>query len=139
VPAVMRKSSGWTTCVSGIVSTRAQINQFYLDRQGHISVFHENLGLIVTGANSKRQPELGTFSERFDDVVNALPLSSRLDTSSSGDRLALSYNTFFADIRMHPATTQTFAFDVSITPRSRGTSRQIALQLYLKPGQFLET
>ena len=139
VPAMMRKSSAWTMCVSGIVSTRAQTNQFYLDRQGHVSVFHERLGLIVTGANSKRQPELGTFSERFDDVVNALPLSSRLDTSGTGDRLALAYNTFFAELRMHPATQQAIAFDVSTTPRSKTSSRQIAFQLYLRPGQFLET
>ncbi len=139
VPAMMRESSGWTVCVSGIVSTRAQTNQFYLDRQGNLSVFHERLRLIVTGANSKRQPELGTFSERFDDVVNALPLSSRLDTSGTGDRLALAYNTFFAELKMHPATKQSIAFDVSVTPRSKTASRQIAFQLYLQPGQFLET
>jgi hypothetical protein len=126
-------------CLSGIVSTRAQTNQFYLDRQGNVSVFHERLGLIVTGANSKRQPESGTFSERFDDVFNALPLSSRLDTSDTGDRLALAYNTFFAELKMHPATKQSIAFDVSVTPRSKTASRQIAFQLYLQPGQFLET
>src|SRR5262249_52064837 len=102
-------------------------------------IYHEKLGLIVTGANSKRQPELGTFSERFNDVVNALPLSSRLDTSDNGDQLALSYNTFFAEIKMRPATKRSLAFDVSITPRSKGTSRHLVLQLYLKRGQFVET
>jgi hypothetical protein len=125
-------------CLSGIISTQAQTNRFYLDRQGHLSIFHEKLGLVVTGANSKRQPELGTFSERFDGVVNALPVSSRLVTSEDGDELALAYNTFFAEMNFHPAS-GSFAFDVDITPRSKGDSRQFALQFYLKPGQFLET
>ena len=33
------------------------------DRQSAISVYHEKLGLIVSGSNSKRQPELATFTE----------------------------------------------------------------------------
>jgi hypothetical protein len=30
------------------------------DRQGHVSAFHEKPGQMITGANSKRQPELAT-------------------------------------------------------------------------------
>ena len=48
-----------------MMSTQAPNNQFYLDRQGSISIFHQKLGLIITGANSKRQPALATFSENL--------------------------------------------------------------------------
>ncbi len=136
--AGIRKSGLWTVCLSGIVSTQAQANQFYLDRQGNFSVFHEKLGLIITGANSKRQPELATFSERVGDIENHLPLSSRLKLSDAGDQLALSYSTFFAELKVPPIR-QALSFDIAITTRGRTGDRQLALQLCLKPGQFLET
>jgi dienelactone hydrolase len=136
--AGMRKSGPWTVCLSGIVATQAQTNQFYLDRQGNLSVFHDRLGLIITGANSKRQPELATFYEHAGDVENHLPLSSRLKLSDAGDRLALSYNTFFAEFKLPPFT-QTLALDVAVTSRSRAGDRGLVLQLCLKAGQFLET
>ncbi len=139
VPAGIRKSGPWTLCLSGIVSTQAQTNQFYLDRQSNLSVFHEKLGLIVTGANSKRQPELATFSERFGEIENHLPLSSRLQMSDTGDRLSVAFNTFFAELKVQPPRPEVFPFDVAITTRSRTGDRQLALQLCLKAGQFLET
>src|SRR5207253_5669480 len=58
VPAGIRRTGPWVVCLSGIISTQAVNNQFYLDRQGSLSVTHRKLGLIITGANSKRQPEL---------------------------------------------------------------------------------
>jgi len=137
-PAAMRKSGPWTVCLSGIISTQTQ-NQYYLDRQGNLSIFHKDRGLILTGANSKRQPELATFSERVGEAPNHLPLSSRLDMRDSGDLLALSYNTFFAELKLPPPSAGSLAFDFAITTRGRSTSRQLALQLCLKPGQFLET
>jgi hypothetical protein len=139
VPAGMRKSGPWTICLSGIVSTQAQASQFYLDRQGNLSIFHKDRGLIVTGANSKRQPGLATFSEHFGETENHLPLSSRLRMSDSGDTLALSYNTFFAELKLAPVRGGSVAFEIAITSRSRSGERQLALELCLKPGQFLET
>jgi len=139
VPASMRKSGPWTVSLSGIVSTQAQTNQFYLDRQGNLGIFHKDRGLIVTGANSKRQPELATFSERFGGTENHLPLSSRLHTSDTGDLLALAYNTFFAELKMPPPSAESLTFDIAITARGQNAERQLALQLCLKPGQFLET
>jgi hypothetical protein len=131
------KSGPWTVCLSGIVSTQAS-NQFYLDRQANLSVFHEKLGPIISGANSKRQPELATFSEHIGEIENHLPLSSRLKLGDAGDHLALSYNTFFAELEVPPFQ-QALSFDVAVTNRSRSGDRQLALQLSLKPGQFLET
>jgi hypothetical protein len=53
----------------------------------------------MTGANSKLQPELATFSKRLLGSVFHLPLSSRLQMSEDRDRLALARNTFFSDLR----------------------------------------
>src|SRR6266446_3281763 len=61
----------------------AVLYTFFLDRQGHLSIFHEKLGLIVSGANSKRQPELATFSETVKGQLNHLPISSTLRMEES--------------------------------------------------------
>src|SRR5947208_17143636 len=59
--------------------------------------------------------------------------------SDSGDLLALAYDTFFAELKVPPPHPESLAFEVAITARSRNAERQLAIQLCLKPGQFLET
>ena len=139
VPAGIRKSAPWTVCLSGLISTSAVTNQFYLDRQGHVSLFHGKLGLIVSGANSKRQPELATFSEKAGGQVMHLPTSSRLVMDESGDRLSLAYNTFFADLRVGPPTGNTVTIEVTVVERGRMEDARLTLQLRLKAGEALET
>lgn len=138
VPAAIRRTDPWTVCLSGLIATQAVTNQFYLDRQGHLSVFHDRLGLIVSGANSKRQPELATFSEKAAGQVFHLPTSSRLELADGGDRLSLSYNTFFADVRVGPATAATVPIAVEVVERGRVEEAFFTLQLRLKPGETLE-
>src|SRR5262245_22070822 len=59
VQAGIRRSGPWTVCLSGLIDPPID-SQFTLDRQGHLSIFHDRLGLIITGANSRNQPELAT-------------------------------------------------------------------------------
>src|SRR5437867_9304734 len=61
---------------------------------------------LFRSANSKRQPELATFSENLLGQVFHMPLSSRLDMSEPQDRLSLSYNTFFSDLRSEEHTSE---------------------------------
>ena len=56
VPGAIRKTGPWTVSMSGIIETSAVTNQFYLDRQSNLSIFHSQLGLIVSGANSSGNP-----------------------------------------------------------------------------------
>ena len=102
VPAGIRKTGPWVVCLSGIVDTQASTNQFYLDRQANMSVFHSKLGLIISGANSKRQPELATFTEKIKDQMYHMPISSRLRMSEARDRLGLDVNQkeFFLDAKL---------------------------------------
>ena len=140
VPAGIRKTGPWVVCLSGLISTQAVNSRFYLDRQGNLSVFHEKTGLIVTGANSKRQPELATFSEKLLNQTFHLPLSSRLQMSDERDRLSLSFNTFFSDLYVPEPSEKELAFRFAIT--GRGTppeEAQLTLQLCLKAGDTLET
>lgn len=56
VPAGIRKTGPWVVCLSGIVATLNVSSRYYLDRQSSLEVFHQKYGLIISGANSKRQP-----------------------------------------------------------------------------------
>lgn len=140
VPAGIRKNGPWVVCLSGLISTQAVTSQFYLDRQGNLSVFHEKLGMIITGANSKRQPELATFSEKVQGQFFHLPVSSRLQMSDEQDRLSLAYNTFFSDLYVPPAGPEELAFRFVIAGKGRPAEEaQLTLQLRLKAGESLET
>ncbi len=140
VPGGIRKTGPWVVALSGIISTQAVTSRFYLDRQAHLSVFHTRLGQIITGANSKRQPELATLSERIGDRVLHLPLSSRLLMSDAGDRLSLSYNTFWADLFVPPPQARRADLRFVIHGKGRPPEQaQLALQLCLKSGETLET
>lgn len=135
VPASMEKEGPWWIARSALIATQAPRNQFYLDRQGHLSVYHEKVGLIVNGANSKRQPELATFSETIQGQTYHLPLSGVLD----GDRLSLAYNSFWADLRARTRSATRLELAVDITEQGRIEEAQLALQLVFKPGDAVET
>src|SRR5205814_96592 len=140
VPAGIRKVGPWVICLSGIISTQAVNNQFYLDRQANLSVFHQKLGLIISGANSKRQPDLATFIEKMGGEVFHLPLSSRLQMAEGGDRLSLAYNTFFADI--YTAVTENNEVAIRFVISGKGKppdEARLNLQLCQKPGEVLAT
>jgi hypothetical protein len=140
IPASMRKAGPWTVCLSGIIATQAPLSQFYLDRQSNLSIFNSSAGLIVTGANSKNQPQLATFREKIGDRLFYLPQSSRLQLSDARDRLSLAYNTFFSDLYVEPASARELKLRFVIT--GKGTPPEeafVTLQLVLKAGEALRT
>jgi hypothetical protein len=133
VPAGIRKRGPWVVCLSGLISTSAVLNQFYLDRQGSLSIFHEALGLIVTGANAKRQPELATFCEQIGDQIFAMPESSHLRMSDEGDRLGLAYRRFFAELTATISGDGKVSLRWSISGKGRPPEdARLTLQLCLK-------
>ena len=140
VPAGIRKTGPWQVCLSGLIDTQAINSRYYLDRQGHISVFHQQAGLIITGANSKRQPELATFSEKLLGQVVHMPLSSRLQMGDREDRLSLAYNTYFSDLYVPAPSPSGLSLRFVITGRGRPPEDpRLTLQLCLKAGETLET
>ncbi|HLK19620.1 MAG TPA: hypothetical protein VKT81_11710 [Bryobacteraceae bacterium] len=140
IPAGIRKTGPWQVALSGIMSTQAINNQYYLDREGNVSVFHKNAGLIVTGAGSKRQPELATFSQTAAGQTTFLPISTRLQMGDREDRLSLGYNTFFSDLYVPKPSENELALHFKIIERSGPTENgKLTLQLVLKAGEVLET
>lgn len=140
VPAGIRKTGDWVVCLSGLIATRSATNQFSLDRQGNFSVFNRRVGLIITGANSKDEPPLATFYEKFRGQTVYMPINSRLQMGAGRDRLSLAYNTFFSDLYVSRPSGNSISFEFDLTSHG-GPPEEAALnlQLCLKAGEMLET
>ena len=140
VPAGIRKTGPWSVCLSGLIDAPIE-SQFTLDRQGNLSVHHDKLGLIITGANSRNQPELATFLERTKTGTTTIPLGSRLRMDDDRDRLGLGYRTFFAELAVPKPTDDRIGLRFAITETGRGRlgDVQLNLQLVLRAGETLET
>src|SRR5207244_644368 len=128
--AGIRKTGPWIVCLSGLIDTPID-SQFTLDRQGHLGIYHEKLGRIVSGANSKHQPQLATFLEKTKDRITTIPLSSRLRMSDACDRLGLGYHTFFAEAEVPTPSENGLPFRFAITETGRGRLQDVQLNLQL--------
>ena len=139
IPAGIRKSGPWVVTYSGIIAPPVTLNNFFLDRQGNLSVFNEKMGLIITGANSKRQPELATFTETIGTDSIHMPVSSRLQMNENMDKLTLAYNVFFASMEFPKPSEKKMLFDVVIYYKWGEAVSNFNLQLMLKSGQEIMT
>ena len=95
--------------------------------------------MIISGANSKRQPELATFAEEMDDGISHLPMSSRLDMKPDGDRLALAHNKFFCLLDVPPPSADKVRLQFGINRKGTMRPTRLTLQLVLNNGETLET
>jgi len=95
--------------------------------------------MIISGANSKRQPELATFAETMEDTVSHMPMSSRLDMEPDGDRLALAFNKFFSLLNVPPPSDDEVRLQFDINRKGTMQPTRLTLQLVLKNGDILET
>jgi hypothetical protein len=139
VPAGIRKTGPWVVCLSGLTEPEDILNNFFLDRQGNISIYNKKSGLIITGANSKRQPDLATFTETINNHIVHMPLNCRLQMNDSTDRLAMAYNTFFAILRVPKPSEKRLEFRFITRYKWGEAEVKLNLQVVLKPGLSFET
>ena len=139
IPAGIRKTGPWVVCLSGLMAPEDALNNFFLDRQGNLSIFHKDHGLIICGANSKNQPDLATFVESVGGKIIHMPVSSRLKMDDIADRLALAYLTFFSVIEIPAPTRDQIDFRFVTTYKWGDAVSKLNLQIVLKAGMLLET
>jgi len=138
--AGIRKCGPWVVAFSGIIDTPLPMTQWFLDRQVNLSLFHERAGLIISGANSKHQPELATFSETIGGTIYFTPLGSRLKMGPSSDRLSLAHHSFSCSIVAPAISDHDAQIQFLITGRGPAPDEAcMVLQLCLKPGEELVT
>jgi hypothetical protein len=139
VPAGIRKTGPWVVTYSGIIAPQVTLNNFFLDRQGNLSVYNKKTGLIITGANSKRQPGLATFTEKIGSDSIHMPVSSKLQMGRKCDTLSLAYNVFFASVEVPAANDKKLSLNIRTFYKWGEATNELHLQLMLKNGQELTT
>ncbi len=139
-PAGVRHGAPWSIALSGLSGQAPVTTQWFLDRQASVAVFHREKGLIVSGGNSRNQPELATFQERIGGSVTSTPLDARLEMREAGDRLWVAMNRYFAELFVAPQTREEARLRFTITGRGPAPDEaRITLQLVLAPGQEIKT
>lgn len=86
--AYLLRRGSWVICLSGIVSPPWEGNRFFLDRYTYLEIWHEKLGLVIGGGNTKRQPQIaGLLMEPSHGGLDFWPRESRI--TRQGDTLVL--------------------------------------------------
>lgn len=130
--AAVRRKAPWFCALSGFTAPATR-NRWALDRQNFVSVWHEGVGLIVGGGNSKGQSEWSNF---------IFPRSGRLAYVPSGgevreNQVVLSYEDKKASLEVSPESKTELKLKAALLdPGSAATGQ---LLLHLKAGNTCKT
>jgi hypothetical protein len=130
--ATVRRKAPWFYALSGFTAPTTR-NRWGLDRQNFVSVWHEGVGLIIGGGNSKGQSEWSNF---------IFPRAGRLAYIPSGgevreNQLVLSYEDKKASLEVSPGSKTELKLKAALLdPTSSATGQ---LLLHLKAGNTCKT
>ena len=130
--AAVRRKAPWFYALSGFTAPTTR-NRWGLDRQNFVSVWHEGVGLIIGGGNSKGQSEWSNF---------IFPRSGRLAYIPSGgevreNQVVLSYEDKKASLQLSPESKTELKIKAALLdPASSATGQ---LLLHLKAGNTCKT
>ncbi|MGD7707343.1 hypothetical protein [Microlunatus sp. Y2014] len=60
--AMVQRREPWFVALSAYQCTPLPTNRWIQDRQAHLSVFHDQVGLVLSGSNTRLQPKWSTFT-----------------------------------------------------------------------------
>lgn len=125
--ALVQREGPWFACLSAFVCPPVA-SRWGQDRQNFLSLWHEQLGLMVGGGNSKDQPEWSTFAAegRF--------MPERGELLPEGDGIALTYGTVRCLLRLELS-----AHEAVLTASTEGGPALQQLVLQLKPGDTVRS
>jgi hypothetical protein len=105
LPALLLRQGKWTVVLSAFTRREIPDNRWTLDYQGHLSIFHEDAGLVVIGGGGKRQAALSLFTGGSRPLgLPCLASSGSVEeTGKSSARLNLKYPDFDATLNVEIA------------------------------------
>ena len=94
---IVRRSGPWFVCLSGYLTPPRErknytLKRWIMDRAQHLSIWHEKVGLVVGGGNSKNDPARSTFIVWSGNRCFYVADSAELKASTKeGDAITLRY------------------------------------------------
>jgi hypothetical protein len=141
-PAVVQKKGPWVYSISALISPERPLSQFYLDRTGPVSLWHEKTRHIIGGGNSKGQPKLATFAVRREDGSwSHLPLDMLLESSAEADTLCVAHEGFSLrlSITVQDERSAVLAVESERTYNRAGDVAYLNLPLVMRHGERITT
>jgi hypothetical protein len=130
--ALVRRKSPWFYCLSGFTAPTTK-NRWGLDRQNFVSIWHDQVGLIVGGGNSKQQIEWSNFIFPRAGRLSYIPTSGEVREN----QVILSYEDKKASLEVSPESKNELRLKAILAdPSSTATGQLI---LYLKAGNTCKT
>ncbi|GEM_PF-1752318 len=92
-------------------------NGFALDRQKLFSLWHEKLGLVIDGSNSKNQPDNSTFHAKGAyEVIDYYPIGGEI-VEREGEWISrATYKTFIGEARLRRIDDKTMRITLKVEP-----------------------
>lgn len=142
--AYLLRRGSWIVCLSGIVSPPWEGNRFFLDRYTYLEVWHEKLGVVIGGGNTKRQPQIaGLLMEPSHSALDFRPRESRITCQADTLVLELGFDKFRARKKVAIIDDRTVKITVDFTETTQPilwpNRYECNLQLQLKAGEQIST
>jgi len=134
--AMVRRKAPWFYCLSGFTAAPSK-NRWSLDRQNFISVWNEQVGLIISGGNSKAQPEWSNFVFSRGGRLVYIPSSGVVREKNPRDAVTLSYEEKKASIEISEKSKKELQIKTLLDDTGASATGQMVL--YLKSGNTLRT
>ena len=130
--ATVRRKAPWFYALSGFTAPTTR-NRWGLDRQNFVSVWHEGVGLIIGGGNSKGQSEWSNFIFARAGRLAYIPSGGEVREN----QLVLSYEDKKASLEVSPGSKTELKLKAALLdPTSAATGQ---LLLHLKAGNTCKT
>lgn len=133
---LVRYKHPWFYCLSGFTAVPVK-SRWALDRQNFISVWHDQLGLLISGGNSKRQSDWSNFVFSRGGRPAFVPTAAEVKEKGSKDMVTLTYDDKRATLQVEAASKQ----ELRIMAQVERADQEVIghLILNLKPGSALKS
>ena len=122
--ALLRKKSPWFYCLSGFTAPPTR-NRWGLDYQNFLSVWHEQLGLIVGGGNSKSQVEWSSFILPRGNRLLSVPTKGEVREN----RLFLEYEGKVTYLEVQPESSRELRIHSGLQDSSSSATGQLVIHM----------
>lgn len=116
--ALVRRRAPWFVCLSGYLTPRMEragvaLNRWIMDRQQHVSVWHDRLGLILGGGNSRGQAERSSFAVWDGGACRHVADEAKLSAGRGTDSIDLLYGQVRCRLEVRPLDARRLELRVS--------------------------
>ena len=102
---LVRRRGPWSVCLSGYLTPTEELPlssrvRWHKDRQNYVGIWHRDVGLVVGGGSSKKQPEFSTFEVIAGRTMRWEADEAELVCEHDGDVLRLKYGETTCRVRV---------------------------------------